>query len=227
MGVVPFSTSPPHPSVVFAPGEFRLDGPAVLIVNPDRQQLAEMQTGCNASYDLRVGDKFKDHRNATVQALREGEYIELLPGNAVIIQTEEEVRLPLGLFGQILPRVSLLERGIANTPSKVDPGYPGHLLITTFNHGKRTEKLQRGQPFCSLHLLTVEDRIRPYNKAGKQIGGLARPRTLQRWRDWLEVRQIWITFGIFAFTVASVILSISAIMLEFGKSVAATVGHAG
>jgi deoxycytidine triphosphate deaminase len=183
-------------------------------VNPDMQQFADTATGCNASYDLRVGDKYKDHRNLTVQALNEGEHIELFPGNAVIIQTEEEVRFPLGLFGQILPRVSLLERGIANTPSKIDPGYPGHLLITTFNHGKRTEKLQRGQRFCSLHLLTVEDGVRPYNRAGKQIGGLSRFPTLQRWRDWLEVRQIWITLGIFAFTV---ILTIVAVVHEYAN----------
>jgi dCTP deaminase len=223
MGVVPFSTSPPHRSIVFRPEEFELSGSAILIINPDQQQFEAMKVGCNASYDLRVGDKYKDHRNATVQALELGEYIELLPGNAVIIQTEEEVRFPRGLFGQILPRVSLLERGIANTPSKIDPGYPGHLLITTFNHGKRTEKLQRGQPFCSLHLLTVEEGVKPYNKAGKQIGGLLRSRTLQRWRDWLEVRQIWITFGIFAFTVASVVLSLVAIVHE----VAPSVGHGG
>jgi dCTP deaminase len=207
MGVVPFSTSPVHPSVVFELGDFELDGSAVLIVNPDMRQFADMGRGCNASYDLRVGDKFKDHRNDTVQALNEGECIELLPGNAVIIQTEEEVRFPLRLFGQILPRVSLLALGIANTPSKIDPGYSGRLLITTFNHGKRTEKLRRGQGFCSLHLLTVEDGVIPFNGAGKQIGGLSRSSRLQRWRDWLEVRQIWMTFGVFALAVVSMILS--------------------
>jgi deoxycytidine triphosphate deaminase len=67
---------------------------------------------------LRVGDKFKDHRDATIQELKDGDEIELLPGNAVIIQTEEWVKFPRGLFGQILPRVSLLLLGIANTPSK-------------------------------------------------------------------------------------------------------------
>jgi deoxycytidine triphosphate deaminase len=212
MGVVPFSTSPPHPSVVFAPGEFKLDGSAVLIVHPDTRQFDDTKMDCNASYDLRVGDKFKDHRNDTVQALNEGECIELLPGNAVIIQTEEEVRFPSRLFGQILPRVSLLALGIANTPSKIDPGYSGRLLITTFNHRKRTEKLRRGQGFCSLHLLTVEAGVTPFNGPGKQIEGLSRSSPLQRWRDWLEVRQIWLTFGVFALTMASVILSVVAIL---------------
>jgi hypothetical protein len=59
MGVVPFSTSPPYQSVVFAPDAFSLDAPAVLIVNPDMGQLSNSATDCNASYDLRVGDKFK------------------------------------------------------------------------------------------------------------------------------------------------------------------------
>jgi dCTP deaminase len=212
MGVVPFSTSSPKPSVVFSPDEFSLDRPAVLILNADMTQFPTSGLECNASYDLRVGDTYKDHRDQIVQALNDDEYIELLPGNAVIIQTEEEIRFPQGLFGHILPRVSLLQRGIANTPSKIDPGYPGRLLITTFNHGKRTERLYRKQPFCSLHLLTVEDGIRPYNKAGKQISGSSRSRTLQRWRDWLEVHQIWLTLGIFIFTVVSAVLSIVAIV---------------
>jgi dCTP deaminase len=210
MGVVPFSTSPPHPSVVFDIRHFDLDGLAVLIVHPDRRQFHNMETGCNATYDLRVGDKFKDHRNDTIQALNEGECIELLPGNAVIIQSEEEVRFPRRLFGQILPRVRLLALGIANTPSKIDPGYSGRLLITTFNHGKRTEKLRRGQRFCSLHLLTVEDGAIPFNGAGKQLEGVPRSSPLQRWRDWLEVRQIWITLGVFVFT--AVILAVVAIV---------------
>lgn len=223
MGVVPFSTLPPHPSVVFTQEEFKLDGSAVLILKPDMRQLDDAKV-CNATYDLRVGDKFKDHRNDTIQALNEGDSIELLPGNAVIIQTEEEVRFPLKLFGQILPRVSLLELGVANTPSKIDPGYSGRLLITTFNHGKRTEKLKRGAGFCSLHLLTVEDGVRPFNGPGKQHTGLPRSSTLQRWRDWLEARQIWLTFGVFAVAVVSLILSV---LQQFGQSVTSAVGRGG
>jgi len=207
MGVVPFSTSPPYLSVVFTQEDFKPDGSAVLIMNPDVRQLDDPKS-CNATYDLRVGDKFKDHRNDTIQALNEGECIELLPGNAVIIQTEEEVRFPRRLFGQILPRVSLLALGIANTPSKIDPGYSGRLLITTFNHGKRTEKLRRKDGFCSLHLLPVEDGVIPFNAPGKQHTGLPRSSPLQRWRDWLEVRQIWLTFGVFVLAVASVIISV-------------------
>jgi dCTP deaminase len=195
MGVVPFLTSGENKSVVFAPNEFGLDGKALLIINPDMSQFEGSR--CNATYDLRVGAMYRDHRNNTDQALGDGDYIRLLPGNAVIIQTEEEIRMPKRLFGQILPRVSMLQKGIANTPSKIDPGYPGRLLITAFNHGKRTERLYRKEPFCSLHLLTVEDGIIPYNQAGKQLTGVVRTKRLQRIRDWLEKNQIWITFGLF------------------------------
>jgi dCTP deaminase len=145
----------------------------------------------------------------------------------VIIQTEEQVQFPLALFGQILPRVTLLARGIANTPSKIDPGYNGHLLITTFNHGKRMEKLRRGERFCSLHLLTVEGGAKPFNKAGKQLGGLSRFPTLQHWGDWLEVRQIWINFGLLALSLVSVIVAVVALVHGSGQSVTPTVGHGG
>jgi dCTP deaminase len=212
MGVVPFSESSPHPSVVFDQDHFDRNGAAVLIVNPDMRQFANTETGCNVSYDLRVGDKYKDHRNDIIHALKGEDYIELRPGNAVIIETKEDVRFPRGLFGQILPRVSLLARGIANTPSKIDPGYSGHLLITTFNHGKRTQKLQRGERFCSLHLLTVGEGIRPFHGSAKQLEGLSRFGALRRSGDWLEENQIWMTFGVFAFTVVSVILSVVAIL---------------
>jgi len=35
MGVVPFSTSPQHPSVVFEPGDFELDGSVDFATNID------------------------------------------------------------------------------------------------------------------------------------------------------------------------------------------------
>src|SRR5665213_337171 len=145
MGIIPFSDSAPYRSVVFQRTEFSIDGAAILMLGADMGQFDDTPVRCNASYDLRVGTMYRDHRNDSSQVLQDGESIELLPGNAVIIQTEELVGFPKKLFGHILPRVSLLQKGIANTPSKVDPGYDGHLLITAFNHGKRTETLTRGE----------------------------------------------------------------------------------
>jgi dCTP deaminase len=186
MGVIPFSTAGPEPSVVERP-EFSMDGCAIVIIGADERQFAADNTECNASYDLRVGALYRDHRDDEGRTLAACESIPLLPGQAVIIQTGEEVQFPKTLFGQILPMVSLLQKGIANTPSKVAPGYSGHLLITAFNHENQTVSLKRRDKFCSLHLLSVDHDVRPYNKSAKQILGRG---GVKHWRD--EVYTPWI-----------------------------------
>jgi dCTP deaminase len=110
------------------------DGGAMWIQNLDPLQL--LAAASNVSYDLRVGGEYKDHREVGKKNLPTGSEISLLPGAAVIIETEEKVRLPRSMFGYIVPKVLLLQKGLSNTISKVDPGYDGHLLVTVFNLGK-------------------------------------------------------------------------------------------
>jgi dCTP deaminase len=187
MSVIALTTLGDDPSVVTSNEAFRREGSAILILHGDQEQFEADRDDCNASYDLRVGALFRDHRNNNGEPLGPTEEIQLLPGNAVIIETEEWVHFPIRRFGQILPKVSLLQQGIANTPSKIDPGYTGRLLITAFNHGKRTVSLRRGQRFCSLHVFDIGGAVRPYNKAGKQITGESgRARWTRRLRDWID-----------------------------------------
>lgn len=118
------------------------------------------------------GKHYRDHRSEKIITLtRDDEKIAILPGMAVIIQTLEHVEFPESRFGYILPRVSLLQKGLANTPTKIDPGYPGPLLVTTFNHGKRPIHLRKGERFCAMFVSTVEGPIKPYNKPPKQLIG--------------------------------------------------------
>jgi deoxycytidine triphosphate deaminase len=86
----------------------------------------------------------------------------------------------------------LLQKGISNTSSKIDPGYNGNLLITVFNLGKKTIPLQRGERFCTLYLLQVLDGARPYNKPQKRIDGEAKKQTWQRIRDLLKINSAFI-----------------------------------
>ncbi len=188
MSVMPLTTEGPNPTVVTNTDDFRFDGHAILIRELDPDQLSVQNDAGNASYDLRVGDQYRDHRDDGGKPIAEHGEIKLLPGTAVIIQTMEDVRFPKGTFGQIVPKVTLLQIGISNTPSKVDPGYNGRLLITTFNHGKRTVKLKRGQRFCSLFILRVEDGVRPYDKPSKQIKGIAGRHIVLWILDQLEAR---------------------------------------
>jgi dCTP deaminase len=61
-----------------------LEGHAILIKNLDRTQLSENEA--NATYDLRVGQEYRDHREAYKLTLREKEAVPLPPGAAVIIE---------------------------------------------------------------------------------------------------------------------------------------------
>ena len=215
MAVIAFTISGPRPSVVTSNDAFLRDGSAILIQNGDEEQLQSNSSNCNATYDLRVGEKFRDHRSQDHEDLGPGDEIRLLPGNAVIIQTEELVKFPVGRFGHILPKVSLLQQGIANTPSKVDPGYEGHLLVTAFNHGKRTIALKRLDPFCSLHVFDMIGDVRPYDKPGKQILGARRsagwPRRI---RDWIEANVATAIYVQTAAIVGSLLIAILALVLR-------------
>ena len=212
MTVIALTALGPAPSVVTSKNDFSREGTAILIQNGDPGQL-DAQTGdCNATYDLRVGQVFRDHRSQEGQDLGASGSIPLLPGNAVIIETQEVVAFPKWRFGQILPKVSLLQEGIANTPSKIDPGYEGYLLITAFNHGKRTVSLRRGQPFCSLHVFDVEGPVRPYDKPGKRISGAPKSTGLwRRIRDWIDANVPTVAFIQTAFTLASLVLAAMAL----------------
>src|SRR5271165_5369157 len=96
-------------SVVTSSTDFKKDGTAVLIQYGDLTKLASHSKECNDGYDLRVGGIFRDHRNNNAEVLSQDSHITLLPGNAVIIQTEEQVEFPVNRFGQIFPKVSLLQ----------------------------------------------------------------------------------------------------------------------
>ena len=159
-------------------------GDALLILDMDADQLTGESS--NVSYDLRIGSEYRDHRNTGKHDLREGDNIVLYPGTAVIIQTEEWIHLPRKFFALVVPKVGLLQQGLSNTMSKVDPGYDGHLLITLFNLGKTTVTLKRYAPFCSLCVLRVDDGATLYEKPGKSITGEAKRSWWQRPRDLLE-----------------------------------------
>ena len=208
MSVIPLIYDGDRRTVVTRPEDFDhrrgLKEDVIMIQYLETEQ-KDSQTETNVSYDLRVGREFRDHRDRDRKKLDEGRKIRILPGRAVIIETEEFVRLPNSVFGQIVPKVSLLGLGIANTPSKVDPGYHGHLLITVFNHGRRTVDLRRRQRFCALFLLTVQDGVRPYQNGPKRIEAETQQGSWRRVRDWITENSAIILVILAVFTLIAVI----------------------
>jgi dCTP deaminase len=188
------------------------NGNAIWIQNLDPLQLNA--AGSNVSYDLRVGAEYKDHREPGRKDLPSDSHIPLLPGAAVIIETEESVRLPRSMFGYIVPKVSLLQKGLSNTISKIDPGYNGHLLVTLFNLGKQMERIERKQPFCALTIHQVLTGANLYGGSAKKIEGDAKRKIWYKIRDFLEVYHVLVQVVLI---IATLLLVIAHFMSYFSK----------
>ena len=158
-------------------------GTAVLIQGLDTNQLSGRTS--NASYDLRIGAQYREHRSTCLVTLPGDGSFRLHAREAVIIETEEYIRLPRNMFALVVPKVGLLQMGLSNTMSKVDPGYEGRLLVTLFNLGRKTVPLDRGMAFCSLCVLRVEDGATLYGKPGKRIEAQVRRRWWELPLDWV------------------------------------------
>lgn len=210
MSVVPLVRESPNPTVVSDPAAFTMAGDALLIREMDASQLHGICDSANVSYDLRVGSKYRDHRDAQPTDLNKEERIELLPGAAVIIQTEEALQLPACMFGYIVPKVTLLQQGLSNTLSKVDPGYDGHLLITLFNLGKTKQYVIRNAPFCALvvHSIMDPDRVRAYRRKSQDLKGTGKRGAVSRLRDFVERNASLISIVSLAFSVVLTIVLI-------------------
>lgn len=193
MSVVPLTIGI---SVVDKQDDFDCEGKAVLISGLDRSQLEseEARESSNVSYDLRVGRVYKHYRKKKRAELSDDAVITLRPGDAVLIETEEYLHMPRYLFGYVVPKVKLLQLGLTNTLSKVDPGYLGNLVVTLFNVGTTVQRLKRRQAFCQLVLHSVDEGATLYNKGGKQVEGIAQkaPRSL-RFNRWIERHKTLLT----------------------------------
>lgn len=186
MAIVPFVIDGQEKNIVSLQEDFDINGTNIRMKDLDTKQL-QKEDEANTSYDLRVGSEYLDHRESSQTALIDGGKIKLRPGSAVIIQTAEYVHFPKTRFGQIVPKVGLLRKGISNTTSKIDPGYNGTLLITVFNLGKNTVFLEKGERFCTLVVQEVLNKgIRHYNKSPKQLNSNPKNDVWKRIKDFVK-----------------------------------------
>lgn len=204
MSVIPFILNGSNRTIVENRQDYEnaggLGGEVIFIIGFDGQQLLEPNSS-NASYDLRIGEEYRDHRDLGKTALSNNDKIVLQPGSAVIIETAELVQLPKSRFGQIVPKVSLLQEGLSNTSSKIDPGYNGKLLITVFNLGKRKVSLKKGDKFCTLYVLDIKAGATPYNKPPKQIIGDSKRGLFSKIQDYIETNQAYFTIILIPLTI--------------------------
>ena len=171
MTIIPFHRSNGYSSYCLSKSDFTFSGEMVLIQNIDEKQFLDDSNDGNATYNLRAGSEYRDYLDKSITTIGDNEYIHISPGETVVIKTLEFVQFPTSRYGLILPRVTLLQRGLSTVASKVDPGYQGNLAITLFNHSRNAEVLKYGDQFCSLTLFDVGQSIRPYDKVAKSLQG--------------------------------------------------------
>jgi deoxycytidine triphosphate deaminase len=224
MSVIPLALGQ---TVVTTKEEFDLsggrNGSALLIQNFDEGQLVAGSP--NLSYDLRIGAVYKDHRDGGRRDLpddgSEDSFITLLPGGAVVIETEEDLHMPRGMLGYIVPRVKWLQEGVSNTLSKVDAGYNGHLLVTLFNLGRITKKLPRKERFCSLVVHRVgtdpeDPEVCLYDKDAKRITGpLHKVTVWQKERNVIEAHPATTTMVLALVTFGLILATAALAVVEF------------
>lgn len=222
MSVIPFILDGNNKTIVETREEYEkaggLEGNVIFIQNIDTKQIRDTDSS-NATYDLRVGDEYRDHRDSGKADLLDDGEISLQPGSTVIIETAELLQLPKSRFGHVVPKVSLLQYGLSNTSSKVDPGYNGRLSITVFNLGKRTIKLKKHQPFCTLYIIDVGEGSIPYTKPGKKIAGNSKTGLSNQIRDFIEANQTYFTILL---TIATILLTAVQIVQTLQQQAAQT-----
>jgi deoxycytidine triphosphate deaminase len=183
MSVIPFVLDGPNKSVTALPEEFSPVG-TILLVCPIKSDL----TIENACLDLHVGKLYRSHRGDDVSWNTDANpVIVIRPKSLVSIQTQESVSFPTCRFGYVMSKVDLLERGLTNAASKIDPGYSGHLLVTVFNLGPNTIHLRAGDPFCTLVVHELGPGGVTYKKGPKGWHGVDHPLAFKdRLHDWID-----------------------------------------
>lgn len=110
------------------------------------------------SYDLSVGDEYVSLRDPhSTKQLKQGEHINIGPGETVLILTEEYICLPKSATAIVIPRATWIFEGTSVCASRVEPTWYGRLLIAFTNLAKNPVALDRGEEFCTCYFMEASE----------------------------------------------------------------------
>lgn len=87
------------------------------------------------------------------------QYLEIKPGETVLIPTGFSIELPHGFEAQIRPRSGLAVKhsiGIMNSPGTIDSDYRGEVKIIITNFGKQNFTIRRGDRIAQMVIARYE-----------------------------------------------------------------------
>lgn len=143
-----------------------------LIENFDKECLE------GAGYDLRVGKFYsasgqahlgkKERKLPDVTEIHV-ETLLMKPGDYVLIETIEKVRIPADLVARVLNRSSLFRCGASTFNALIDPGYEGTLTFGLRNISEHDLSIEKGARVAQIVFEEVEGETELYK--GRYQGG--------------------------------------------------------
>jgi deoxycytidine triphosphate deaminase len=106
-------------------------------------------------YDVRVGTPYASSLAADLFELKEGENIQINPGDTVLVTTLESIDMPQdrSLSAFITSKVSKVSKGLSHISTNIDPDWRGKLLIAMHNPSKNRINLKYGDSLCTLNFI--------------------------------------------------------------------------
>jgi len=175
----------------------------------------------NGSYELSLGDQvfLTDSTPRKIRSLKDGDKIEVKPGQFALLMTHEVVNIPKESIAFISIKAGVKFKGLVNVSGfHVDPGFHGKLLFSVYNAGPSNIILSKGTPYFPIWFanLTESQEYTGQHKNQSRIpdepvealsqGVLASPNALSKRIDKVDdlKRKIeWVALAILALVIAA------------------------
>lgn len=147
------------------------------------------------SIELSLGEGWNDNYSDRDKNLRRiDESITVNRHGSIVVEVQEEIRVPHNRYGIVLPTGSLfLSRGILIASAKVEPAFFGKLKLRMFNTTQQKIVLKKGEKLGSVIFFPTES-TKIYNVTFRKSEISAPP--ISRWNEtkkWLATNKtLWI-----------------------------------
>ena len=114
----------------------------------------------NGAYEMSLGGQVfqTDSSPKAVKELKEGEQIEIRPGQFALLLTKEYVKIPTNKIAFISIKAGVKFKGLVNVSGfHVDPGFEGNLLFSVYNAGPSNIVLSSGTAYFPIWFAALNE----------------------------------------------------------------------
>jgi len=145
-----------------------------------RQNTWEVAGIRHASYTVRLGDRVEvaranranteDRRDFVLQDLRQGDHLDLSPGDTAKLYSLEHLVLPDDILAFTVARGLMFFESLLPENTYADPGFAGPLYTTVTNLSHRVVRLQFGDPIARIFFYRLSAPVREPFVSGSTRG---------------------------------------------------------